>query len=80
MQTSVLFWRRTDIQGFERLTLSVGAESVTASSTVLCLEDGGFRLDHHWRLDGGWSAQSVTVERWNGRDHRKLTLERVPGG
>ena len=80
MQTSVLFWRRTDIEGFERLTLSVGAESVTASSTVLCLEDGGFRLDHHWRLDGGWSAQSVTVERWNGRDHRKLTLERVPGG
>ena len=26
-------------------------DGVSAASTVLCLEDGGFRLDHRWRLD-----------------------------
>lgn len=80
MQTSILFWRRIDIDGFERLELSSGPDGVTAVSTVLCLEEGGFRLDHRWRLDAGWSAQSVTVERWNADGHGMLTLERVPGG
>ena len=43
---SVLFWRRTDVPGLERLELTVLAEAITASSTVICAEDGGFRLDH----------------------------------
>ena len=80
MSTSILFWRRTDIEGFERLELSVEPDVVTATSTVLCLEAGGFRLDHRWRLDPGWRAQSVTVERWNAQGHGLLHLERVGKG
>ncbi len=76
MTKPVYFWRRTDVEGFERLELSVEPEGVSATSTVLCLEAGGFRLDHHWRLDANWSAQAVTVERWNAEGHGLLRLER----
>jgi hypothetical protein len=80
MGTSILFWRRTDVDGFERLELSIEPDVVTARSTVLCLEAGGFRLDHRWRLDRDWRAQSVTVERWNAQGHGLLHLERVDNG
>ena len=79
-RTSVLFWRRTDVEGLERLELTVGSGGATAASTVLCLEDGGFRLEHRWRLDPGWSAQEATVERWCGRGHGVVHLERVGPG
>jgi hypothetical protein len=80
MATTVLFWRRTDVPGLERLELSVGPERVTAESTVLCLEGGGFRLDHRWQLDSAWRAQSVTVERWSGDGRAELRLERAGAG
>ncbi|KQV62578.1 MULTISPECIES: putative glycolipid-binding domain-containing protein [unclassified Caulobacter] len=80
MPTSVLFWRRTDIEGLERLELSIGPDAVEAVSTVLCLEDGGFRLDHRWRLTPDWRALSVEVERWNATSHGRLTLERTGSG
>lgn len=80
MQTSVLFWRRTDIEGFERLELTIEAHRISAVSTVLCLADGGFRVDHHWHLDGGWQTRTVSVERWNRTGHGRLTLERVGTG
>lgn len=60
----VLFWRRTDVAGLERLTLGVGAGGVWVASTVICLEDGGFRLDHRWRLGPDWQALTLEVERW----------------
>ena len=77
MTTSVFFWRRIDVEGLERLELVVEPEGVTATSTVVCLEAGGFRLDHRWRLDPAWRTTSVSVERWNARGHRTLCLERV---
>ena len=80
MSTSVIFWRRIDVEGLERLELSVEPEGITATSTVVCLDQGGFRLDHHWRLDPDWRAQSVTVERWNSQGRRMLRLERVGTG
>jgi uncharacterized protein len=42
--SSVLFWRRTDVVGLERLELEVSHDAIVATSTVLCLEDGGFEL------------------------------------
>jgi hypothetical protein len=80
MSASILFWRRTDAEGLERLELVVKPEGVTAASTVICLEAGGFRLDHRWRLDPEWRAQSVTVERWNASGHGMLHLERHGAG
>lgn len=80
MNTSVLFWRRLDVEGLERLELAVGPEGVMATSTVICLEEGGFRLDHRWRLDPEWRARSVTVECWNGQGHGFLSLERAGTG
>lgn len=80
MSTSVLFWRRTDVEGLERLELVIDADGVSATSTVICAEDGGFRLDHRWRLDRAWRAQVVTVERWNGQGHGVLHLARAGTG
>lgn len=77
MSTSVLFWRRTDVEGFERLELEIRPDAVIATSTVICLEDGGFRLDHRWLLGPDWRARSVAVERWNTRGHGALLLERA---
>lgn len=80
MTDTVLFWRRTGLDGLERLTLSMRDDGVVAQSTVLCAEDGGFRLDHAWRLDRDWRAQSVIVERWGAQGHGRLMLERSGGG
>jgi hypothetical protein len=80
MTKSVYFWRRIDIEGCERLELSIGPEFISATSTVICLEAGGFRLDHHWRLDLNWRAQAVTVERWNAKAYGILRLERTGNG
>lgn len=76
MSKTVLFWRRTDTEGLERLELDVGSDRITATSTVLCLESGGFRLDHHWLLSPDWRALSVQVERWHSDGCQKLLLER----
>jgi hypothetical protein len=80
MSRSVLFWRRTDVEGLERLELVVEPAGIAVASTVICLEEGGFRLDHRWRLDRDWRAQSVTVERWNSQGHDVLLLERDRSG
>ena len=80
MSRSVLFWRRIDVEGLERVELVTEPEGVTAMSTVICLEAGGFRLDHCWRLDPDWRAQSVTVERWNSQGHGVLRLARAGNG
>jgi uncharacterized protein len=73
----VLFWRRTDLEGLERLTLEVQADRITAKSTVISIEGGGLRLDHRWVLTPGWRAQSVEIERWNEQGHEKLRVVRV---
>lgn len=77
---TVLFWRRTDVEGLERLELTVAPEGVTARSTVLCHGEGGFRLDHHWRLDPQWRTLSVSIERWNVDGHGRLLIERAGKG
>lgn len=76
----VLFWRRTDVEGLERLELTIEPDRVTAVSTVVCLEAGGHRVDHRWLLDGDWRAQSVTVERWNAHGHGRVQVERAGSG
>ena len=80
MSTVVLFWRRIDVEGLERLELAIEPDGVTATSTVICLDAGGFRLEHRWRLDPDWRAQSVTVERWSAQGHGILRLERADTG
>ncbi len=57
MNNSTIFWRRIDVEDLERLELVVEPHCVAATSTVLCLEAGGFRLDHHGL---GRSSHSIT--------------------
>jgi hypothetical protein len=80
VSASVLFWRRIDVEGLERLELTIEPDGVTATSTVICVEAGGFRLAHRWRLDPEWRAQSVIVERWNSQGHGVLRLDRAGSG
>lgn len=78
--SSILFWRRTDIQGLERMEIDVARDAVTARSTLLCMEDGGLRLDATWDLDPAWRVQGVTLERWNAQGHAMLRVERAGSG
>ncbi|MDF2119940.1 putative glycolipid-binding domain-containing protein [Roseiarcaceae bacterium H3SJ34-1] len=79
-EPQIVFWRRTDIAGLERLALSIAPDALLADATVLCMEDGGFRLDHHWRLTPDWRALSLRVERWGPAGHVGLELARSDGG
>lgn len=76
MTQTVLFWRRTDIHGLERMSLGIEADRISATSSVLSLEAGGFQLEHRWHLSPDWRALSVDIERWNRDGHGALRLER----
>ncbi|GAA0578816.1 putative glycolipid-binding domain-containing protein [Caenispirillum bisanense] len=80
MGDSILFWRRTDCPGLERLALSVGDDGVTAAGTVIGLDDGGFRLTHRWRLTPDWRATALEVERHGPSGTCRLSLHRGPEG
>lgn len=80
MRSSVYFWRRTGVEGLERLELTVRPGGVTVESSLICLDAGGFRLDHRWHLGPDWRAQWVVVERWGPQGHAGLQLERAGGG
>lgn len=78
-KVEIIFWRRTDMPGTERLTLTASRDAISAESTVICVEDGGFRLDHRWRISPDWRALSLEVEKWSGEGHALLALEREGG-
>ena len=59
----ILFWRRTDVIGLERLALTVSSDRIVADATVVCLEDDGFEIRHRWSLTPDWRTQSLEVER-----------------
>lgn len=77
---SILFWRRLDLDGLERLDLDVAADGVDARSSLISTEAGGFRLDYRWLLDAQWQTQAVAVERFDRAGQRRVTLERAQGG
>ncbi len=80
MSARVLYWRRIDVEGLERLELAPDADGVTVTGTVIGLGEGGFRLDHRWRLDPAWRALSVTVECRGAQGGGSLHLERDGSG
>ncbi len=80
MEPRVLFWRRIDVEGFERLTLSRKGDLVEARGAVLCVDEGGFRIDHAWTLGPDWRARALTIERWGLAGHGRLHLERDGDG
>jgi len=79
-EPQILFWRRTDVVGLERMALDITPDGVSADSTILCTEDGGFRLDHRWRLTPDWRALSLSIEHWGVAGHDRLDIERIEGG
>lgn len=80
MNAQVLFWRRLDVTGLERLELVRGPDGITAEGALVSLDEGGLRVEHRWRLDAQWRAQSVVVERWGAQGHGVLRLERAGNG
>lgn len=58
------------------MTLDVTEKGIRASSTIVCVEDGGFKLEHTWQLTADWRAVSLHVERAGADGRRALALER----
>lgn len=79
-EPTLVSWRRIDVVGLELLALRVSAAGVSAHSTVICIQDGGFRLDHSWELTPDWRALSLRAERQGTRGRQQLTLERDGAG
>ena len=79
-RTFHIFWRRIDLDGLERLSLAADDGGVRAVSTILCVEDGGFKLDHAWQLTPDWRAISLRVERLGADGRGLVTLERDGSG
>lgn len=79
-ESEIVFWQRQDVPGMERLVLTISADRVLAESTVICVEDGGFRLDHQWTISPDWRVLSVEAEKWSASDHSRVTLERADSG
>lgn len=78
--TQVIFWKRIDFDGLERLVLTRTPDAVVAESTVVCVEDGGFRLNHAWKLTPDWRVIELDVERWGAGRHEQLSLRRHGDG
>src|SRR5688572_31853154 len=76
----VVFWRRADVAGLERLELIEGAGGVRAVSTVISVADDGFRLNHVWQLTRDWGVVSLYVEREGVAGRRTLNLDRDGNG
>ncbi|OJU17988.1 MULTISPECIES: putative glycolipid-binding domain-containing protein [unclassified Sphingomonas] len=76
MDNRVIFWRRLDLDGVERLSIVERDEQVHIAGTVIATEDGGFQIDHLWSLDADWSAQAVTVSRSGAGGAKAVHLER----
>lgn len=76
----VVFWRRTDIAGLERLELSRSEEGIIARGTLLSLEDGGLQVAHRWRLTPDWHVLRSEVERVGSGEPKRLVMERAGEG
>lgn len=75
-----VFWRRLDLQGLEKLDLSVTDDGVRATSTILSTEGAGFRLDYDWRLDARWRTKSLELKHLGEGIARHLLIERTAVG
>ena len=79
MKRSVFHWQRVDMPGLERLVLERTDTGIVATSTVLCLEAGGYRLDYVWDFDPSWQTRSVSIRRRGENGETSRLLERKDG-
>lgn len=78
--TEIIFWRRLDTDGLERLSVVESEDSVRIEGTILTTEDGGCRIDHHWQLDRDWRVLDVSITRTGADGNGTLHLERTGDG
>ena len=76
----LLCWRRIDVAGLELLELTRRADGVSVRSSLICVEDGPFRLEHEWVLTPDWRAISLRVRRSDTNGERSVRLERDGAG
>lgn len=74
----VVHWRRLDVFGLERLTID--AEEMAARSSLICLEDGGFKLDYIWRFDADQRSARLQAVRSDNHGQRGIVVARHGDG
>jgi len=72
----VVYWRRIDAPGIERLAISAGSRKISVVSTVISAADGGFQIAHDWTFTPNWRTRSVRLKRLGPNGSRGVTLER----
>lgn len=78
--TRVVFWRRLDVLGLERLSLRKFDRGLEAQSTLLSLEAGGIPLDYRWRLGADWRTLDLDIEKVSPGSRGSLSLQRHGSG
>jgi hypothetical protein len=76
----VLYWRRLDTAGLERLTIKSTADGIEAHGTIVTAADGGVVIEHRWHLDPDWRARSVWLRRLGYGEGDMLQLDRTVAG
>lgn len=79
-RTKIIFWRRLDTNGLERLSIVESENRIHINGTILTTEDGGCRVDHNWELHRDWRVLQVAITRTGSDGDGTLHLERTGDG
>ncbi len=73
-----IFWKRTDIQGLERLSISPSRDE--AKGVIINAENGGADVRHHWQFADDWQVLKVNVQRCDCEGEHEVHIERQGQG
>lgn len=78
MQPVDIFWRRTDVHGLERLSISPSREA--AKGVIINVENGGAEVRHHWQFTDHWQVLKLTMQRCDSEGDHQVQIARQGQG
>lgn len=72
MQPVTIYWRRTDVPGLERLSISPTRD--TAKGVIINVENGGAEVRHHWQFTDCWQVLKLTMQRCDSKGDYQVQI------